>query len=81
MDGRIAIIEGVDHLTAAPVRATDLRAGAAMVIAALCARGTSQIEDLYHIDRGYERLEEKLRALGADIRRIQVTEPSAARVG
>lgn len=81
VDGRIAIIEGVDHLIAAPVRATDLRAGAAMVIAALCARGTSQIEDLYHIERGYERIEEKLRALGADIRRITVTEPSAARVG
>lgn len=81
VDGRIAIIEGVDHLTAAPVRATDLRAGAAMVIAALCAHGTSQIEDLYHIDRGYERIEEKLQALGADIRRITVMEPSAARVG
>ena len=76
VDGRLAVIEGVDHLNAAPVKATDLRAGAAMLIAALAARGTTQIEDIQHIERGYENVVEKLRALGADIRRIYVPEPA-----
>ncbi len=75
VDGRLAVIEGVDHLNAAPVKATDLRAGAAMLIAALAARGTTQIEDIQHIERGYEDVEKKLSALGADIKRVYVPEP------
>ena len=70
VDGRLAVIEGVDHLSAAPVKATDLRAGAAMIIAALCAQGTSEVEDIQHIERGYENIVEKLQGLGADIRRV-----------
>lgn len=79
VDGRLAVIEGVDHLSAAPVKATDLRAGAAMLIAALCAEGTSQVEDIQHIERGYENVEEKLSSLGADIQRIHMPEPVIAR--
>ena len=63
----VAVVQGVTELTAAPVKAVDLRAGAAMVIAALSARGTTEIEDVYHIERGYENIVEKLTALGADI--------------
>ena len=76
VDGRLAVIEGVDHLNAAPVKATDLRAGAALLVAALSARGTTQIEDIEHIERGYEDVTEKLRSLGADIRRVHVPEPA-----
>ncbi len=79
VDGKIAVVEGVDHLNAAPVKATDLRAGAAMLIAALCARGTSQVEDIQHIERGYEDIEEKLLKLGADIKRVSTVEPSVAK--
>ena len=64
---KVAVIEGVDHLTGAPVRATDLRAGAALIIAALSTDGVTEIEDIYHIERGYEDMELKLRGLGADI--------------
>ncbi len=67
VDGRIAIIEGCAKLTGAPVMACDLRAGAAMVIAGLCATGTTEIEDIQFIERGYENIVGKLRALGADI--------------
>ncbi|HBN82085.1 MAG TPA: UDP-N-acetylglucosamine 1-carboxyvinyltransferase [Ruminococcaceae bacterium] len=70
VDGKIAVVEGVDHLNAAPVKATDLRAGAAMVIAGLCAHGVTEVENIQHIERGYENVEGKLRALGADIRRV-----------
>ncbi len=70
VDGKVAIIEGVDKLTGAPVRALDLRAGAAMVIAALVAEGTTEIEDIRYIERGYEAIVDKLRAVGADIRKI-----------
>ncbi len=66
---RVAVIEGVECLTGATVRATDLRAGAAMVIAGLMAEGTTTVTDIKYIDRGYEQFAEKLRALGADIRR------------
>lgn len=66
----VAYIEGVEHLTAANMVATDLRGGAAMVIAALIARGTSEITRIDYIDRGYEMIEKKLTALGADIRRV-----------
>ena len=59
VDGKVAVVQGVTELTAAPVKAVDLRAGAAMVIAALSARGTTEIEDVYHIERGYENIVEK----------------------
>ena len=70
VDGKVAVIEGVKNLTAAPIRATDLRAGAALIIAALVADGTTEIEEIQHIERGYENMEGKLRLLGADIRKI-----------
>ena len=68
VEGRIAVVDGVDTLKAAPVKATDLRAGAAMIIAALSAQGTTYIEDIQYIERGYEDVVEKLTALGADIK-------------
>ena len=80
VDGKLAVIEGVDHLNAAPVRATDLRAGAAMIIAALCAHGTTQIEDIRHIERGYENVESKLKMLGADICRTHIPDAESAKV-
>lgn len=67
VDGKVAVIEGVERLTGAPVKAVDLRAGAALIIAALSADGTTEIEEIYHIERGYEDMDEKLRGLGADI--------------
>ncbi|WP_291569988.1 UDP-N-acetylglucosamine 1-carboxyvinyltransferase [Clostridium sp. UBA4548] len=70
VEGRIAIIDGVELLTGAQVRATDLRAGAAMVIAGLIAKGTTIVEGIEHIDRGYPNIENKFKALGADIKRI-----------
>lgn len=74
VEGRVAIIDGVDRLTGAVVKATDLRAGAAMVIAGLVAEGETEITSIEHIDRGYPHIENKFRALGADIRRIEVVE-------
>ena len=71
-EGRSAVIEGPSKLTGCDVRATDLRAGAAMILAGLVAEGTTRIGDLYHIDRGYENIVEKLKGLGADIERIEV---------
>ncbi|MBR2406817.1 MAG: UDP-N-acetylglucosamine 1-carboxyvinyltransferase [Clostridia bacterium] len=76
VDGKLAVIQGVPHLTAAPVKAMDLRAGAAMVIAAMAAHGVTEIEDIQYIERGYEDLVEKLRGLGADIRRVSEDEPA-----
>ncbi|MBR4890949.1 MAG: UDP-N-acetylglucosamine 1-carboxyvinyltransferase [Clostridia bacterium] len=70
IEGRCAIVEGTDHLTGAKVVSSDLRAGAALVIAGLCAKGTTEVLDIYHIDRGYENLDGKLRMLGADISRV-----------
>ena len=70
IDGRSAVIEGVSKLTGSEVKATDLRAGAALILAALVAEGTTEIGDIYHIDRGYVNIENKLRALGVDINRI-----------
>ena len=67
VDGRVALIEGVDKLCGAPVAACDLRAGAAMVIAGLCAEGTTEVEDVHYIERGYENFVGKLRGIGADI--------------
>lgn len=69
VEGRTAIIDGVESLTGSKVRATDLRAGAAMVIAGLIANGETEIIDIEHIDRGYPNIEDKFRSLGADIRR------------
>lgn len=74
VEGKLAIIDGVDRLIGAQVRATDLRAGAAMIIAGLVAEGTTEITDIYHIDRGYENFEEKFVSLGGDIQRIQVVD-------
>ena len=70
LEGNTAIITGVDRLTAAPVMATDLRASASLVLAGLAADGETVVDRIYHVDRGYERIEEKLRQLGATIRRV-----------
>ena len=70
IDGRTSMVEGVDQLTGCPVKATDLRAGAAMVLAGLVAEGETQISYIHHIDRGYDNLVTKLVMLGADIRRV-----------
>ncbi|MCB1625540.1 MAG: UDP-N-acetylglucosamine 1-carboxyvinyltransferase, partial [Pseudomonadales bacterium] len=70
LEGNTAIIKGVPQLTAAPVMATDLRASASLVLAGLVAEGRTDIERIYHIDRGYEAIEEKLAQLGAQIRRV-----------
>jgi len=69
-EGRTAIVKGVDQLTGAEVMATDLRASMSLVIAALAAEGETQVRRIYHLDRGYERLEEKLAKVGADIERV-----------
>ena len=70
VDGKVAVIEGVRRLTPAPVKAPDLRAGAALLIAALTIEGITEIEDIQHIERGYEDIAEKLSRLGADVRKI-----------
>ncbi len=70
LEGNTAICSGVPALTAAPVMATDLRASASLVIAGLAAQGETLVDRVYHVDRGYERIEEKLRQLGASIRRV-----------
>ncbi len=72
VDGKVAVVEGRGYLTGAPVKATDLRAGAALVIAALAAEGVTEIEDIHHVERGYEEMEKKLRMLGADIKKIEI---------
>ena len=70
IEGRSAIVEGVSHLTGTSVKATDLRAGAALVLAGLIARGETEICNIYHIDRGYYKIENKLAKLGANIIRV-----------
>lgn len=70
VEGQTAIVEGVKRLSGAPVKATDLRASASLVVAAMAAKGTTLIEDIYHLDRGYEHIEEKLTGLGAKIERL-----------
>jgi len=70
IDGRTAIIEGGTPFMGAQVKATDLRAGAALILAGLCAKDKTEISDIYHIDRGYEKMEEKLKAMGARISRL-----------
>ncbi|MDD2707564.1 MAG: UDP-N-acetylglucosamine 1-carboxyvinyltransferase [Verrucomicrobiae bacterium] len=73
MEGATAVVKGVDHLSAAPVMASDLRASAALMLAGLVARGKTEIRRVYHIDRGYEHIDDKLRALGARIQRVRET--------
>jgi len=70
-EGNVAVVHGVDQLSGAPVMASDLRASAALVVAGLIAEGETKIERIYHLDRGYERMEEKLAPLGADVRRVK----------
>lgn len=72
VNGKVAVIQGVPKLKGAPVRANDLRAGAAMLIAGLMAEGVTEIEDIQYIERGYENVEDKLLSLGADIKRITI---------
>ena len=77
VDGKVAVVQGVERLTGAPVKATDLRAGAAMLIAAFMASGSTEIEDVYHIERGYEDIVEKFRCLGAKIRHVDIPDVDA----
>ncbi len=72
IDDRVAVVEGVERLTGAPVRASDLRAGAALIVAGLMADGVTDIYNIQYIDRGYDHIENKLIALGADIQRVPV---------
>ena len=74
IDGRVCVVEGTEKLTGAPVRATDLRAGAALVVAGLMADGITEISGVRYIDRGYDHIESKLKSVGADIHREQITE-------
>ena len=69
--GNTAVVHGMRRLSGAPVMASDLRASAALIIAGLVAEGKTTISRIYHLDRGYEKIEEKLRRLGAQIRRIK----------
>ena len=82
VDGRVAVVNGVDALTGCVVKACDLRAGAAMIIAGLCAQGVTVVEDAHYVERGYENVIGKLQALGAKIRRIEeFTDPSLTVAG
>ena len=71
IDGNLAVVSGGNPLTGAPVMASDLRASACLVLAGLCAEGTTEIRRIYHLDRGYEKLERRLRGLGAAVRRVK----------
>jgi UDP-N-acetylglucosamine 1-carboxyvinyltransferase len=71
LEGATAVIQGVDSLLGAPVMASDLRASAALVLAGLKADGVTEVSRVYHIDRGYEHLDEKLQELGANIERVK----------
>jgi UDP-N-acetylglucosamine 1-carboxyvinyltransferase len=71
VDGKIAVIEGVEKLSGAVVMATDLRASASLVIAGLVAEGETVVDRIYHLDRGYDQMETKLRGIGADIERLK----------
>jgi len=70
VDGKVAVVEGVESLTGAPVRATDLRAGAALIIAGLIANGVTEVEEIRHIERGYEDVAAKFRGLGAKMTKV-----------
>ena len=71
VDGKTAVVSAVPKLSGATVMATDLRASAGLVIAGLLAEGETMVERIYHLDRGYDQMEDKLKALGADIERVQ----------
>ncbi|MBQ8297914.1 MAG: UDP-N-acetylglucosamine 1-carboxyvinyltransferase [Ruminococcus sp.] len=77
VDGKVAVIEGTGKLMGAPVKACDLRAGAALIIAGLAASGITEIEDIFHVERGYDCMEGKLRALGADIEKVSFPDADA----
>ena len=77
VDGKVAVIEGVGKLTGAPVRAFDLRAGAAMVVAGLAAEGTTEIDHIHHVERGYENIVGKLQGVGADIQLVEFPEEAS----
>ncbi len=79
VNGKIAVIEGIEKLSGASVRACDLRAGAGMIIAGLAATGVTEIEEIFHIERGYENIIEKLQALGANIRRVVLPDETPMR--
>jgi UDP-N-acetylglucosamine 1-carboxyvinyltransferase len=70
-DGKVAVVEGIEKLSGATVMATDLRASASLVIAGLVAEGDTIVDRIYHLDRGYDQMEEKLRGIGADIERVK----------
>jgi UDP-N-acetylglucosamine 1-carboxyvinyltransferase len=76
-EGHHAVIRGVERLSSAPVRALDIRAGAAMVIAGLAADGVTAVSDMHYVDRGYEDFEAKLAGLGADVRRERELVPTS----
>jgi UDP-N-acetylglucosamine 1-carboxyvinyltransferase len=71
IDGKVAVLEGVQKLSGATVMATDLRASASLVIAGLVADGETLVDRIYHLDRGYDKMEAKLRTIGADIERVK----------
>jgi UDP-N-acetylglucosamine 1-carboxyvinyltransferase len=71
VNGRTAVVRGVERLSGAPVMATDLRASASLILAGLCATGETTVQRVYHLDRGYQRIEEKLGGLGADVQRVR----------
>ena len=75
VEGRTAVVKGVDRLVGAPVSANDLRAGAALIIAGLAAEGSTEIDNIEYIDRGYEDVVEKITALGGNIKRVNLPEP------
>ena len=77
VDGKMAVITGVEKLTSAPVKAVDLRAGAAMIIAGLMTKGITEVENIIYIDRGYENVAEKFQILGADIKRVPIINKEA----
>ena len=81
VDGKVAIVEGADRLKGAPVRALISVQGAAMVIAGLVAEGTTRVEDVQYIERGYENIVEKLVELGADIYRMEEAERTLDKIG
>ena len=80
VDGKVAVIEGIDHFDGAPIQACDLRAGVAMVIVALAAHGTTEVSCVNYIERGYENIVGKLRALGANIKAVEVSEETGTAV-
>ncbi len=77
VDGKLAVVEGIGKLSGAPVQACDLRAGAALIVAALGAEGLTEVGGVYHVERGYEDVVGKLRGVGADIRIEEIDDPDS----